>query len=71
MAKKSKKSSGSDKKSKAPLVTIEKLAEKNKVPGWILAGAKQKYNWGKGKKLTEKDFLKKVDEFKKGPMKQT
>ncbi|MDI3547889.1 MAG: hypothetical protein PWR10_1541 [Halanaerobiales bacterium] len=66
-------SNSSNKKSaekKEPLYTIEKLARKNDIPDWILAGVKQRNRWGEGKKITEKEFLAKAKEFEKGPMKK-
>lgn len=67
-AKKSKGKSAS--KTEPPVLTIEELAQKNDIPNWILAGVKQRNKWGLGKKVTEKDFLAKVKEFKNGPMKK-
>jgi hypothetical protein len=48
--------------------TIEELAERLKVPKWVLKGMMVAYNWGTGKSLTEKDFISKRDSWLNGPM---
>lgn len=49
-------------------LTIEELSQKNKVPPYILAGAKHFYGWGTGKRIPEKEFLEKIDRFKSSPV---
>ncbi|MGE5607416.1 MAG: hypothetical protein ACM3YE_17220 [Bacteroidota bacterium] len=49
-------------------LTIEELAAKLKVKAWIIRGMMVAYNWGAGKRLTEKEFLAKKDAWLKGPM---
>ena len=48
---------------------VEELAEKYNVPAWLLAGLKTANNWGRGKELTETDFLKARDKWLRGPAK--
>ncbi len=48
--------------------TIEELAIKHLIPSWVMAGTKRFYGWGLGKRMSEKEFLQKVDAWKKGPM---
>lgn len=57
-----------DKVAADPEETIEDLAARNKVPNWVMSGLKAAYNWGAGKRLTEKEFLEKRDAWLKGPM---
>ena len=53
---------------KAEEFTIEELAEKLKAPKWILKGMMAAYNWGTGKRITEKEFVSKRDSWLNGPM---
>ena len=48
--------------------TIEELATKHLFPSWVMAGVKRFYGWGSGKRMSEKEFLQKVETWKKGPM---
>jgi hypothetical protein len=50
------------------LLTIEELAERNRVPRWVMAGLKVAYGWGEGKQLTEKEFTEAVKTWLSGPM---
>lgn len=49
-------------------LTIEELAVRNNVDNWVITGMMKAYGWGTGKRLTEKDFLSKKDEWLNGPM---
>lgn len=53
---------------KAEELTIEELAEKIKAPKWVLNSMMAAYNWGTGKRLTEKEFIFKRDSWLNGPM---
>lgn len=50
------------------LVTIEELARRHQVPGWVLAGLKVANKWGAGKQLTEAEFIAARDKWLSGPM---
>lgn len=50
------------------LPTIEELAKKCNVPEWQMAGLKVANNWGKGKELSEADFLAARDAWLSGPI---
>lgn len=52
------------------LFTIEELAQKNNISNWVIAGVKQRHNWGIGKKISEDEFAKKIKDFLKGEMKK-
>ncbi|GAB6100436.1 hypothetical protein JCM16358_23150 [Halanaerocella petrolearia] len=68
MAKKKENSKKSKSKTKEKLITIEELAKKHDIPGYVMAGVKQRNNWGQGKKVSESDFKEKVKSFLKGRM---
>lgn len=57
-------------KEKVELLAIEELAKIYDIPQWVIAGLKQRHNWGIGKKITEDEFTKKVKGFLKGEMKK-
>lgn len=37
--------------------TVETLAERLEIEGWIFAAAKQKFKWAIGAELTEEEFV--------------
>ncbi len=51
------------------LYPVGELAKRFGVPGWTLDGMMVRYNWGRGKELSEKEFLQARDAFLGGPMK--
>lgn len=48
--------------------SIEELAQKLNIPKWVMAGAKHFYKWGAGKRMPEKEFIRKIEDWQKGPM---
>ncbi|MCL6612628.1 MAG: hypothetical protein K6T66_13925 [Peptococcaceae bacterium] len=50
------------------MFTIEDLAERLRVPVWVMAGLKAAYGWGEGKMLTESQFVKEKDAWLARPM---
>jgi hypothetical protein len=54
--------------SKEALFTIEELKTKHKVKHSIFTGLKAHKRWAEGKKVSEKDFLKAVQEFLGAPI---
>lgn len=50
------------------LFTIEDLAQRLQVPGWVMAGVKVANGWGEGKMLTEAEFIKAKEAWLKRPM---
>ena len=54
-----------DKKEEKPLFTIEELADKKKIRKSIYYGAMAFKKWNKGKKVTEEQFDKAIEEFLK------
>ncbi|WP_034629491.1 hypothetical protein [Desulfotruncus alcoholivorax] len=49
---------------------VEELADKHNMPLWMLAGLKAANNWGRGKELTEDEFLKARDKWLAGPIRR-
>ncbi len=47
---------------------IEKLAIKEKIPSWQVAGVMAANNWASGKQLTLAEFKAALEAFLKGPM---
>lgn len=45
---------------------VEKLQEKFKVPAWAHAGACMRMGWGRGKEVTETEYVSAVEAFKNG-----
>mgnify|MGYP005838633067 FL=1 len=53
---------------KRELFTIEELAAKHATPSWVFAGVKVAQGWGAGKRVSEAEYKRAVDQFKRGPM---
>lgn len=47
---------------------VEELAARLNVPAWAFNGMMVRYGWGKGKELTEHEFVKAKKAFLEGPM---
>jgi len=50
------------------LHTIEELARQVGTPPWILAGAKVHYGWGAGKQMSEAEYRRAIDRFRRSPI---
>jgi hypothetical protein len=53
---------------KEELFTIEELKEKHKIKASVFAGLKAYKRWAEGKKVTEKEFEKGIEEFLGAPI---
>lgn len=56
-----------EKKSEAVYESIENLKIKRSTPNAVFEGAKAFKNWHEGKQVTEAEYDKAIDEFKKTP----
>lgn len=62
------KPTATEKADKSEDFTIEELAAKLHIPRWVSRGMMTAYNWGIGKRLTEKEFTTKKDAWLRSPM---